>query len=82
MNPTELKLRTALGGVAHRDLSGVGLDDDLAAALGLDSLAALRLLAVVEKCFEIRFPDERLAEFRTLRQLLTFIAGQSGGRKE
>ncbi|MEZ5274856.1 MAG: acyl carrier protein [Opitutaceae bacterium] len=82
MNSTELKLRTALDGLASRDLSGVGLDDDLVAALGLDSLASLRLLAVVEKCFGVRFPDERLAEFRTLRQLLTFIAGQTGGRKE
>ena len=48
--------------------------------LGLDSLAALRLLAAVEKRFGVRFPDERLAEFRTLRKLLDFIAqhGQEG----
>jgi acyl carrier protein len=56
------------------DLNSIGLDDDLVRVLGLDSLAALRLLATVEKRFGVRFPDERLAEFRTLRQLRDFIA--------
>jgi acyl carrier protein len=73
MNEYEQKLRTVLGEVSHRDLLPTGLDDDLVRVLGLDSLAALRLLAAVEKRFGVRFPDERLADFRTLRQLLDFI---------
>jgi acyl carrier protein len=66
-------LRRLLGEVSRHDLSRTGLDDDLVRELGLDSLAALRMLAAVEKRFGVRFPDEQLAEFRTLRQLLEFI---------
>ena len=82
----EQRLRAVLGEVSRRDLSGTGLDDDLVRELGLDSLAELRLLAAVEKRFGVRFTDERLAEFRTLRQLRDFIAtsssGESGEGKE
>ena len=74
MNDREQRLRDLLAEVSHRDLGRTGLDDDLVRELGLDSLAALRLLAAVEKRFGVRFPDERLAEFRTLQQLLDFIA--------
>jgi acyl carrier protein len=73
MSDREQKLRTVLAEVSHRELLRTGLDADLVRELGLDSLAALRLLAAVEKRFAVRFPDERLAEFRTLRQLLDFI---------
>ena len=41
--------------------------------------AALRLLAAVEKRFGVRFPDDRLGEFRTLRQLRDYIARPSEG---
>jgi len=71
----EQRLRTVLSETSRQDISRVGLNDDLVRALGLDSLAALRLLAAVEKRFDVRFPDERLAEFRTLRILCDFIAG-------
>jgi acyl carrier protein len=74
MNYCEQRLRTILSEVSRSDLSRTGLDADLVRELGLDSLAALRLLAAVEKRFGVRFPDDRLAEFRTLRQLVDFIA--------
>ena len=70
----ERRLRAVLGEVSRRDLSGTGLDDDLVRELGLDSLAALRMLAAVEKHFDVRFPDDKLAEFRTLRQLRDVIS--------
>lgn len=70
----EQRLRTILGEMAYQDLTRTDLDADLVQELGLDSLAALRLLAVVEKRFDVRFPDERLAAFRTLRQMCNFIA--------
>jgi acyl carrier protein len=69
----EARLRTLLGDLGRQDLSKLGLDADLVVHLGLDSLGALRLLAAVEKRFEVRFPDPRLGEFRTLRQLLDFV---------
>jgi acyl carrier protein len=73
-DPLEKRLRAVLADVSHRDLTLLGPDDDLVRALDLDSLAALRLLAAVEKRFGVRFPDDRLTEFRTLRQLCDFVA--------
>ena len=73
MTDPEAKLRDLLSKTAKADLAGVGLDDDLVVVLGLDSLAALRMLAAVEKRFNVRFPDDRLSEFRTLRKILAEI---------
>jgi len=71
----EQRLRSVLSEVSRQDVARTGLDDDLVRELGLDSLAALRLLAAVEKRFDVHFPDERLEEFRTLRIVRDFIAG-------
>ena len=76
-NNREQRLREVLGQVCRQDLSRIGLDDDLVRELGLDSLAALRLLAAVEKHFDVRFPDDRLSEFRTLRRIRDILGSQS-----
>ncbi len=68
-------LRVLLGALSGKDTSRLGRNDDLVRELGLDSLAGLRLLAEVEKRFDVCFPDERLGEFRTLGQLLEVIVG-------
>lgn len=70
------RLRMLLAEVSGKDAWRVGIDDDLVYELGLDSLAALRLLAGVEKRFGIRFPDDHLGDIRTLQQLLDFIESQ------
>ena len=72
----ETELRAVLSKTARAELAGVGLDDDLVVALALDSLTSLRMLAAVEKHFNIRFPDERLSEFRTMRTILQAIPDQ------
>jgi acyl carrier protein len=42
-------------------------DDTPLSELGLDSLAALEVAFEVEEAFHISIPDNRLAEFTTLR---------------
>ena len=69
----EAELRALLARQSRLNVNEVGLDDDLVRELGLDSLAALRVLAATEKRFGVRFPDERLAELRTLRQVLHLL---------
>jgi acyl carrier protein len=75
--PLEADLRRLVGEVTRRDATAIGEDEDLVRVLGLDSLAGLRVLAAVEKRFNIRFPDQSLGQYRTLRQLLDFISSQS-----
>ena len=81
MNETELtrKLREVVGRASRSEVTDVPLEEDLVAVLGLDSLAGLRVLAAVEKHFEVRFPDDRLTEFRTLSRIHDVIRSQ---RKE
>ena len=81
MNETELtlRLREVVGRASRSEVMDVHLDDDLVAVLGLDSLAGLRVLAAVEKHFGVRFPDDRLTEFRTLARIHEVIRSQ---RKE
>jgi acyl carrier protein len=69
----EQELRKLLSELCEADVAEFELDADLVHELGLDSLAGLRMLAAVEKRFDVRFPDERLKEFRTLRLILEII---------
>lgn len=53
-------------------------DTDLVLQAGIDSLMALRILASIETEYGVRIPDERLAEMRTLDNIVRFIAEQRG----
>jgi acyl carrier protein len=46
----------------------VGADTELK-ALGLDSLGALQLAFDIEEEFEVSVPDDRIAEFTTVRAI-------------
>ncbi len=72
----ERELRGLLAERTHAAAHTIDLDGDVRKAFDLDSLAGLRLLALVEKHFHVRFPDERLSEFRTLRTIIDLIAAQ------
>jgi acyl carrier protein len=72
--PNEADLQALLTKIARRDASGLAPDDDIVRELGIDSLSSLRVLAAIEKKYAVRFPDERLGEFRTIRTLAEFLA--------
>lgn len=59
--------------VSGHDVSQIERNADLVRVFGLDSLAGLRLLAAVEKNFDVRFPDDQLGNIRTLDQILDII---------
>ena len=64
--------------MTRKDVSKLSPGEDLVESLGIDSLAGLRVLAAVEKRLDLRFPDERLSEFRTMDSVLSFMEGQIG----
>jgi acyl carrier protein len=78
-NKQEMELRALLAEVSKQNISNIKLEDDLVRELGLDSLAGLIMLAAVEKRFNVRFPDDRLDEYRTMQQLLDGIAMREEG---
>ena len=71
--PHERELRALIAGVTGKQVEDLALDDDLVRELGIDSLTSLRVLALVEKRFEVQFPDDRLGEYRTLARILDHI---------
>ena len=72
-NEVEASVRKIVAEVARREVAALGDDDDLVEKLGLDSLQGLQMLAAVEKRFDVRFPDERLVDLRTIRRLTDAI---------
>jgi acyl carrier protein len=48
-------------------------DDDLFQTLGIDSMAALDLLSVLEDHFDVEIPDHELRSVRTFRELAALI---------
>lgn len=67
------RLRTLVADVTKRESTSLRPDDDLVQALGLDSLESLRILALVEKRFGVRFDDAEIHAIRTLRQLAAAV---------
>jgi long-subunit acyl-CoA synthetase (AMP-forming)/acyl carrier protein len=74
MNELVTRLRGLVGEVTKRDAASLAEDADLVQALGLDSLESLRVLALVEKRFDVRFEDAEIHAIRTLGQLAEAVA--------
>jgi len=72
----ERELRRLIADASRQPDSKFELDTELAGQLGMDSLSRLRLLALIEKRFDVHFPDERLSDLHTMRQLLAVIDEQ------
>ena len=78
-NDVERKIRELIAKTTRRDASKIDRDTDLVLALGLDSLAGLRVLAAVEKRFDLRIPDAELSSIRTIDLLVEAVDRWSGG---
>ena len=78
-NEVEQELRDLIGKTTKRDASEIDGDADLVRELDLDSLGGLRVLAAVEKRFDLRIPDAELSRIRTIEQLLEAVDRWSGG---
>ena len=83
MSPEEIesRVRACLEQTCKGDVSLLAPDDDLVEKLGLDSLQGLEVLAVLEKRFGVRFPDDRLAGLRTVRALVAAIQASPQRRR-
>lgn len=46
---------------------------NLISEAGIDSLMALRILASIEKSFEVRIPDDQLMEMTSVEKIAHFI---------
>ena len=76
----EATVRALISELARQDASTIGWDEDLVERLGIDSLQSLQILAGVEKCFDLRLPDEDLVRLRTIGCIADLVDQlQNGG---
>jgi acyl carrier protein len=73
MNSVERDVRAIVANITSRDVSALGREDDLALALGVDSLQGLQILAMVESRFDIRLCDDELIQMRTIARIAQAI---------
>lgn len=55
------------------DRAGLGAEDDVFEALGIDSVQVLELLSELELAFDVELPDYELRDVRTFAQLAARI---------
>lgn len=58
------------------DASKVQMDSRIKEDLGADSLNILQLLMKIEDDYGITIPDEKLAHFETVRDVVTYLDAQ------
>ncbi|MEX1258700.1 MAG: acyl carrier protein [Gemmatimonadota bacterium] len=69
----EAYVRAVIGRVTARAPDAFGPDEDLARAVGLDSLSLLQVVAEVEEAYDVRIPDGEMDRLRTLRDFLAQV---------
>ena len=80
MTTAELRVRSLIQEVSRVDTSALERDDDLVESLGVDSLEGLQILALVEKRFDVRLPDDELIRMRTIGRIADTVERvQQGG---
>ena len=69
----EKEIRAILTRVTEEDASRVGLDEDLAEAIGLDSLGRLELLSEMEEKFDFTIYDLDTNKISTIGGMLDIV---------
>jgi acyl carrier protein len=66
----EAWVRAAITKACRNPADGVGADEDLQSAIGLDSLGKLEVLAAIEDEFDFCFDDYALSNSTTIQRIL------------
>lgn len=69
----EAKVLVVVAAVINRPSEALDLDTDLVDAFEVDSLDALDIALKLEQVFGIQVPDDRLGEFRVVRNIVTAV---------
>jgi acyl carrier protein len=78
----ETAVRTALADLTGAEISGVASGEDLGAAIGLDSLGRLELLAEVEDRFDLFFLDADSESASTINGMVEIVQREMARAEE
>ena len=76
----ELKeqLRERIAEMLELETDELGFDDLLVADHGMDSFAAMQLVVTLESEYDIKIPDERIIELKSINEIIRVIEGLKG----
>lgn len=72
------KVAGILKGCMEKEISEITQDMELVADLGLSSLDVMDAVLAFEDEFETEIPDEKIAEFRTVGDIVRYLERRSG----
>lgn len=78
----EKAVREALATLTDADTSTLSSTEDLGAAIGLDSLGRLELLADVEDRFDLMFVDAEVENANTIKGMVDAVVAELNKEKE
>ena len=74
-NPKELEaeIRKVVEEVIEKDVSALGIDDNVLKVMGLDSMTALEIMAGVEQHFKIRIQEKDLPKISSIKSIMEVL---------
>ena len=70
------KIKEVIADTVSIDEAEITLDADLKEDLGIDSLDAVEISIALEEAFDISIPQEELAKFVTVQDIVDFVDAQ------
>ncbi|MDD5832852.1 MAG: acyl carrier protein [Clostridiales bacterium] len=71
------KIKEVIADTVSIDEAEITLDADLKEDLGIDSLDAVEISIALEEAFDISIPQEELAKFVTVQDIVDFVDAQN-----
>ena len=71
------KIKEVIADTVSIDEAEITLEADLKEDLGIDSLDAVEISIALEEAFDISIPQEELAKFATVQDIVDFIDAQN-----
>ena len=75
MNDIEKAVRKELGKIIKVDIMSISGDDNISEIAELDSLSILELFGMLEERFKVTLPPEKVAEMKTINDIVKIIEG-------
>lgn len=69
----ESEIRKAIEGAIEKDISSMGLNDDLKEKMNVDSMTALEIMAAVEDRFKIRVQEQDFPKTTSVQAVIDVV---------
>ena len=69
----EAEIRELIAQILEKDPSAIKPDTRFVEGLGMDSMMALEILVAIEKKYQIKIPEDKLAKIITVNDVLEFL---------